>query len=100
MKQTIVLRLTCATADADPVVDALRAVSTAPIQVQDEVVRGLDFTDAGTAEHVTGALRRVAIELLADADDVPALVKAAELSRRRFPVRWMTLPVLEAGRLP
>ncbi len=95
----VLLSFACAAADGEPIVEALRAVSSAPIHVRDEIVRGLDFADAGTAERVTGALRRVAIELVVAEDDVPALVAAVEASRRRLPVRWMTLPVREMGRL-
>jgi hypothetical protein len=93
------LRFACATPDAEPIIDALRPVCTAPIHVREELVRGLDFTDAGTAERVSGALRRTAIELVVAEEDVPALVAAADASRRRLPVRWMTLPVRDMGRL-
>ncbi|VXC99525.1 DUF3240 family protein [Sphingomonas sp. 8AM] len=96
---SVLLRFAGAAGDAEPIVEALRARSSVPIHVRDEIVRGLDFADAGTAERVTGALRRVAIELLAATDDVPALVAAVDASRRRLPVRWMTLPVGDMGRL-
>ncbi|MEG8038596.1 DUF3240 family protein [Sphingomonas sp. LR60] len=95
----VLLRFAGAASDAEPIVEALRALSTAPIHLRDEIVRGLDFADAGTAERVTGALRRVAIELAVVEEDVPALVAAVEASRRRLPVRWMTLPVHDMGRL-
>jgi hypothetical protein len=99
MSANVLLRVTCAATDAEPIVEALRAACTTPIHVRSEIVRGLDFGDAGTAERVTGALRRVAIELVCEADTVASLVRAAEVSRRRRPVRWMTLPVLAEGRL-
>ncbi|QJU59852.1 DUF3240 family protein [Sphingomonas sp. AP4-R1] len=99
MTGRVLLTLACAAADAEPIAEALRAACTAPIHLRDEIVRGLDFADAGTAERVTGALRRVAIELVVAADQVPALVSAVERSRRRLPVRWITLPVLAEGRL-
>jgi ATP-dependent protease HslVU (ClpYQ) peptidase subunit len=95
----VLLSFAGAAADAEPIVEALRARSSAPIHVRDEIVRGLDFADAGTAERVTGALRRVAIELVVAEDDVPTLVATVEASRRRLPARWMTLPVREMGRL-
>lgn len=95
----VLLRFAGAAGDAEPIVEALRALSPAPIHVRDEIVRGLDFADAGTAERVTGALRRVAIELVVSDDAVAGLVAAVERSRRRLPVRWMTLPVGDMGRL-
>ena len=95
----VLLRFAGAASDAEPIVEALRALSTAPIHLRDEIVRGLDFADAGTAERVTGAMRRVAIELAIVEEDVPALVAAVESSRRLLPVRWMTLPVHDMGRL-
>lgn len=99
MTAMVLLQFACAVADADPIVDALRAVSSAPIHVREEAVRGLDFADARTVERVTGALRRIAIELTVEAGDVPSLTQAVADSRRQLPVRWMTLPVLSAGRL-
>ncbi len=95
----VLLRFAGAAGDAEPIVAALRPLSTVPIHVRDEIVRGLDFADAGTAERVTGALRRVAIELVVAEADVAALVAAVAASRRRLPVRWMTLPVHDMGRL-
>jgi hypothetical protein len=95
----VLLRLTCAAADAEPLVEALRAHSGAPIHVREEMVRGLDFADAGTAERVTGALRRAAIELVVAADEVAHLTAAVETARRRLPVRWITLPVIGQGRI-
>lgn len=95
----VLLRFAGAAGDAEAIVAALRTLSTVPIHVRDEIVRGLDFADAGTAERVTGALRRVAIELVVPDDAVPGLVAAVEGSRRRLPVRWMTLPVHDGGRL-
>lgn len=96
---SVLLRFAGAAGDAEPIVEALRAISPAPIHVRDEIVRGLDFADAGTAERVTGALRRVAVELLVAEAEVAALVAAVAGSRRRLPVRWMTLPVHDMGRL-
>jgi hypothetical protein len=100
MNGMVLLSLTCATGDAEPIVEALRAATSAPIHVRDETVRGLDFADAGTAERVTGALRRIAIELVVAADEVAPLTQAVDQARRRLPVRWLTLPVLDRGRFP
>lgn len=99
MTGRVLLKLACAAADVEPIAEALRVVCTAPIHLRDEIVRGLDFDDAGTAERVTGALRRVAIELVVSVDQIPSLVAAVEHSRRRLPVRWITVPVLAEGRL-
>ncbi|WP_420141199.1 DUF3240 family protein [Sphingomonas sp.] len=99
MTERVLLSLACASADVEPIVDALRALYSAPIHVREESVRGLDFADAGTAERVSGALRRSAIELTVDRAEVERLVEAVAGSRRRLPVRWVALPVLQEGRL-
>jgi len=95
----VVLRFACACADVEPVVDALRTVVATPIHLREEMVRGVDFTDAETAERVAGALRRASVELVLAATEVDGLVDAVSHSRRRLPVRWTVLPVLRQGRL-
>ena len=99
MTGSVMLSLACATIDVDAIVDAVRAVCAAPIHVRDETVRSTDFADAGTAERVKGALRRTAIELVIDAADTDRLIEAIAASRRRLPVGWVVLPVLDQGLL-
>ena len=95
----VLLSFACATSDVEPLVDALRAVTDLPIHVRDEIVRGIDFADAGTSERVSGALRRAAIELLIPAGSVWLCTNAVANARRRLPVRWRVTPVLEQGRI-
>ncbi|MBU3076805.1 DUF3240 family protein [Sphingomonas quercus] len=96
---TVLLSIACASGDRDAIVEALRARVRCPIHLRAEAVHGLDFSDAGTAERVTGALDRLAIELVVPADAVTALVEAAGASRRRLPMRWRVTPVLASGRV-
>ncbi len=95
----LLLTFHCATRDVEPVVAALRAVSQAPIHVQDVAVRGRDFSDARTAERVTGNLDRSAIELIVADDAMTELVKVVAESRRELPVRWRATPIIARGRL-
>ncbi|MEO0031707.1 MAG: hypothetical protein RIS94_1465 [Pseudomonadota bacterium] len=89
----------CACADSEAVCAALRDVTGVPIHRHDEDVLGRDFGDAGAAEQVTGALRRTAVSLLADADAGDTLVAAVAAARRRSPVRWVVVPVIRSGRI-
>jgi hypothetical protein len=100
MTHAVLLSFTCSIHDAEPICLALRGVSDAPLHVREEMVRGIDFADAGTAERVTGALRRAAIELTTAVDQVETLVEAAGSSRRRLPIRWRAIPIMAEGRLP
>lgn len=94
----IVLSFYCARSDADAVVEAIRAVAGVPVHERDESVHGHDFDDAGTAEQVTGELRRAAIELRIAAERLEDVVAAVRAARRRLPVRWHAVAVLSAGR--
>lgn len=89
----------CADVDRDPVCEALRAVVATPIHRRHEDVLGRDFGDAGTAEQVSGSLRRTAIQLVADESLQVALTDAVTTARRRSPVRWIAVPVVHAGRI-
>lgn len=95
----LLLTLHCAARDGDALVEALRAVCRAPVHVRAETVRGWQFDDAGTAEHVSGELKRTTLELLVDADAVPALLRAVSEARRALPVRWRTTPLIDHGRI-
>lgn len=87
-------------ADAGTLADALRTVARAPVHVRAETVFGLDFSDATTAERVTGALDRVAIDLIVDDADVPAIVASIAPLKRSGPIRWHSTPLAARGRLP
>lgn len=89
----------CASADREAVSAALRRVCPSPIHLGDEDVLGRDFGDAGAAEQVTGALRRTAITMIAPAETAPVLVEAAAKARRKSPVRWHAVPVIQSGRI-
>lgn len=89
----------CAIRDQGAVVEAIRSCSPAPIHVRTEAVRGRDFSDAGTAERVSGELRRAAIELIIDRQDLPALLESLRAARRDLSLRWRTTPLLDHGRI-
>ena len=95
----MLLTLYCATADRDSVAGALRTVFPGPIHLRDEQVHGRDFADAHAGEQVRGALRRSAIDLVADDDAIDVLVAAVEQARRGHPVRWQTVAVARRGRI-
>lgn len=95
----LLLTFHCATRDVETVVAAIRAASLAPIHIHDIAVRGRDFSDARTAERVTGNLDRSAIELIVADDAMTELVRAVAESRRDLPVRWRAVPVVARGRL-
>jgi hypothetical protein len=95
------VRLTfyCAASDAEPLLDALRPITGAPLHLRDETVRGSDYGDAAASEQVVGRLARVAIELVVEDAEVDALIEAVRTARRGLPVRWQLVPVLRQGRL-
>lgn len=95
----LLFTLHCAVRDSEALAEAIRAVSRSPIHVRAESVRGQDYGDAGTAEKVSGELKRITLELIVNADAVPALLKAAKEARRDLPVRWRTTPLLDHGRI-
>ncbi|WP_204280045.1 hypothetical protein, partial [Raoultella ornithinolytica] len=57
----LLFTLHCAVPDAEGLIDSIRAISRAPIHIRAENVRGRDFDDAGTAERVSGELKRTTI---------------------------------------
>ncbi|WP_336965809.1 DUF3240 family protein [Sphingobium aquiterrae] len=95
----VLLTLHCATVDAEPIIDAIRALSRAPVHLRAEDVRGHDFGDARTAEKVMGTLKRSAIELIEDEAAVDAILEAIAATRRRSAVRWHLTPISGRGRL-
>jgi hypothetical protein len=95
----VLLTFHCAAGDAEVVGEAIRRVSPAPLHHRAEAVMGRDFSDAMTGEQVSGLLRRSAIELIAGEDMVQGIVAAVADARRRSPVRWQVVPVLDRGRI-
>jgi hypothetical protein len=95
----VVLTIFCAVADADPIARALQLVFYVPLHLRREDVLGRDYSDAGTAERVTGTLARVAIELEVHADQVTQAVEAASGAQRRLPFRWRTVAIIDGGRV-
>ena len=95
----LLFTLHCAVPDAEALIDAIRTVSRAPIHIRAEAVRGRDFDDAGTAERVSGELKRTTVELIVGEDMVPDLLRAVKEARHDLPVRWRTVPLVDQGRI-
>ena len=95
----LMLVLHCSSADAEAVAEAIRSIVHDPLHRREEAVLGRDFSDAGTHEQVSGVLRRTAYELIVEDTMVPAIVAAVTDARRKLPVRWHSVPVLQRGRM-
>ncbi|MDR2857355.1 MAG: DUF3240 family protein [Novosphingobium sp.] len=95
----ILLTFHCATVDRDTVADAIRSAARAPIHTRKEFVRGRDFSDARITEQVTGQLERSAVELIVGESELAQVVEAVAEARRRLPVRWSAIPVVDHGRI-
>ena len=89
----------CAIRDTERIVEAIRTVAHAPIHVREEAVRGRDFSDARTAEQVTGNLRRNAVELIVADTIQDDVIRAVTNSRHERPVRWRAVSVVSCGRI-
>lgn len=95
----VLLTIFCAQHDTEAIAVALRNLLHAPVHSRREDVLGRDFADAGTAEHVAGALVRTALDVEVPEDRVREAVEAATAARRRLPFRWRTVTVLDGGRV-
>ncbi|WEK44642.1 MAG: DUF3240 family protein [Candidatus Sphingomonas colombiensis] len=95
----IILSFHCGAADAPPLGELLRAATGAPVHIRAEAVLGHDFSDATTAERVSGRLDRRVIELIVDERQCTSLVAAIDNARRGGPVRWHATPIIARGRL-
>lgn len=95
----LLFTLHCASRDTEALVKAIRALSPAPIHVRAESVRGRDFSDAGTAERVSGELKRTVLELIVAEDELAPLLDSIRRARRDLSVRWRTSAVLDHGRM-
>ncbi len=95
----LLLTFHCAIRDTETIVDAIRTVARAPIHVREEAVRGRDFSDARTAEQVTGNLRRSAVELIVADTAQEDVIRAVTDSRHERPVRWHAIFVVSHGRI-
>ncbi len=77
-KPDLLFTLHCAVPDAEGLIDSIRAISRAPIHIRAENAVVADFDDAGTAERVSGELKRTTIELIVGEDMVPDLLRAVK----------------------
>ncbi len=95
----VLLTIFCAAHDAEAIAVALRNFLHAPVHMRREDVLGRDFADAGTAEHVAGALVRTVLDVELPENRVRDAIEAATAARRRLPFRWRTVAVLDGGRV-
>lgn len=95
----VMLTFYCAPGDRDAVAEAIRALCANPIHLREELVIGLDFSDARTAEQVLGELDRAAVDVSVPQAEAEAVIAAVGASRRKLPVRWHITPLLARGRL-
>ncbi|UZK70581.1 DUF3240 domain-containing protein [Sphingomonas sp. S1-29] len=96
----LLLTFHSAAVDASTIGDALRAAFRVPVHIRGEAVLGLDFSDATTAERVTGSLDRAAIELIVEAELLRDAIAVAARTKRKGPFRWQAIPIIERGRMP
>ncbi|MFA7441285.1 MAG: DUF3240 family protein [Sphingomonadaceae bacterium] len=95
----ILLTFHCATADRETIAGTLGSASRAPVHIRNESVRGHDYSDARTAEQVTGNLQRCALELIVEESALAEIVQAVSQAGCGMPVRWRAIPVLAHGRI-
>lgn len=95
----VLLTLSCATADADSLIDAMRTATRVPLHVRAETVHGRDFDDAGASEQVTARLNRSVIECIEDEATIETILRTLTSARRRSPLRWHLTPVTARGRI-
>ncbi len=95
----VLLTIYCSKGDAGPIATVLRDATRHPVHQRDEIVHGLDFSDASTAERVVGRLERCAIDVRVDEAAASALIAQIGASKRVAPVRWRLTPVIASGRL-
>ena len=94
------LTLYCAASDADAIAELLKGATERPVHIREELVFGLDFSDASTQEQVTGQLDRRSLDLLVRRDAIDGLIARIAGMKRTAPVRWLLTPVEAEGRLP
>lgn len=95
----VLLTVYCSQADAGLIATALRDATRHPVHQRDEIVHGLDFSDASTAESVVGRLDRCAIDVRVGDEAAQTLIDRLSALKRAAPVRWRLTPVLASGRL-
>jgi hypothetical protein len=94
----VVITFYCAVDDSDAVLAALRANTNEPVHFNREAVRGHDFSDALTAEQVTGNLQRAAVSVTVARAQTDVLIAAVAAARRTRAVRWETVSLAGRGR--
>jgi hypothetical protein len=93
------LTLHCHERDEPDLAAALRDATGRPVRVRAETVYARDFSDASTAESVTGQLNRMALTVQLPAAELDAVIARLEGVRRGGSVRWHAVPVLASGKL-
>ncbi|MBN8817150.1 MAG: DUF3240 family protein [Sphingomonas sp.] len=96
----VLLTLYCAGADGALIAGTLRSATGRAVHLREETVFGHDFSDASTAERVTGQLDRRAIDVTLPEESVTSVIGAVERLNRAAPVRWHVTPLVAGGRLP
>lgn len=94
----LLLTIHCSRPDAAIIAVALRDATRHPVHQRDEIVHGLDFSDATAAESVTGRLDRVALDVRVEESAVSAIIEQVGALKRSAPVRWRLSPVISSGR--
>ena len=95
----VLLTIYCSKVDAGLIATALRDATRHPVHQRDEIVHGLDFSDASTAESVVGRLERCAIDVRVGEEAASELIARIGALKRAAPVRWRLTPVIASGRL-
>lgn len=95
----VLLTIYCSTVDAGVIATALRDETRHPVHQRDEIVHGLDFSDASTAESVVGRLERCAIDVRVGEETASDLIAHVGALKRAAPIRWRLTPVIASGRL-
>lgn len=95
----VLLTIYCSKADAGLIATTLRDATRHPVHQRDEIVHGLDFSDASTAESVVGRLGRCAIDVRVGDEAAQDLIARIGALKRAAPVRWRLTPVIASGRL-
>jgi hypothetical protein len=95
----VLLTVYCSKADAGLIASTLRDATRHPVHQRNEIVHGLDFSDASAAESVTGRLDRCAIDVRIGDEAASDLIARIGALKRAAPVRWRLTPVIASGRL-
>lgn len=95
----LLLTIYCSKVESGPIATTLRDATRHPVHQRDEIVHGLDFSDASPAESVVGRLERCAVDLRVEEGAASALIAQVGALKRAAPFRWHLTPVIALGRL-